>query len=158
MKVITTQKSAASTSGGSSAIKPRLFKGEIGEIWGKDKWRNLFGQVDISTLVLFRISFGLVMLWEVTRYFENGWINSYWIRPEFNFSYWPFDFSPLGGNGMYALFYLMGGLAVLITLGLFYRVAMALFWLCFTYMFLLEQTRYLNHFYLITLVSFLMIF
>ena len=43
-------------------------------------------------------------------------------------------------------------------LGLAYRVSATLFFLGFTYAFLLEQARYLNHFYLICLISFLMIF
>ena len=33
-----------------------------------------------------------------------------------------------------------------------------LFFFAFTYMFLLEQSTYLNHFYMVSLVSFLMIF
>jgi hypothetical protein len=39
-----------------------------------------------------------------------------------------------------------------------YRLATTLFFLGFTYIFLLDQTNYLNHFYLISLISFLMIF
>src|SRR5690606_31415103 len=35
---------------------------------------------------------------------------------------------------------------------------MGLFFLAFTYIFLLDQATYLNHFYLISLISFLMIF
>ena len=52
----------------------------------------------------------------------------------------------------------LGLLAVFICLGLFYRYSMALFFLGYTYCFLLEQARYQNHYYLICLVSFLMIF
>ena len=49
-------------------------------------------------------------------------------------------------------------LAGCIAFGLFYRISMALFFVGFAYVFLLEQARYLNHFYLITLLSFLLIF
>lgn len=42
--------------------------------------------------------------------------------------------------------------------GFWYRLSATLFFLGFTYVFLLEQARYLNHFYLISLISFLMIF
>ena len=81
------------------------------------------------------------------------------MRPGSTFTYEFFDWvKPWPGQGMYFHFYLLGFLSVLIALGLFYRVASVLFFLGFTYIFLLEQTLYLNHFYLLVLVSFLMIF
>ena len=136
----------------------QLAKGEIAEIWGRKKLKNLFQPIDIATLVLFRIMFGGIMLWEVTRYFRYGWIERYWIEPAFNFSYAPFNFQPLPGNGMYIVWAAMGVLALFILLGLFYRVSASLFFCLFTYSYLLEQARYLNHFYLVVLISFLMIF
>ena len=120
---------------------------------------RLLAPVDIASLVYFRIVFGVVMVWEVWRYFSHDWISLIWIEPRFHFSYWGFDWvKPLPGDGMYLYFYVLGILAVLIALGLFYRVSATLFFLAFTYMFLLEKARYLNHFYLICLVSFLLIF
>ena len=125
----------------------------------KQKLKFLFDEVDIASIVVFRIAFGAMMLWEVTRYFESNWISTYWIKTDYHFPFWPFlSLEPLAGEGMYYLFYLLGALTILIILGLFYRVSMAIFFICFTYMFLLEQTRYLNHFYLIALISFIMIF
>ncbi len=50
----------------------------------------------------------------------------------------------------------MGILALLIAIGLFYRLASLLFFLSFTYVFLLDKAYYLNHFYLIALLSFLL--
>lgn len=123
----------------------------------KNSW--LFKPVDISSLIYFRIVFGLVMLWEVVRYFEGGRIASHWITPEFYFYYPLFEWlQPWPGNGMYIHFAFLGLLALFIALGLFYRFATILFFLSFSYFFLLDETHYLNHFYLITLVSFLMIF
>ena len=136
-----------------------LSMGTIGELWGHGNWKNLFAPVDISSLVFFRILFGLIMFYEVTRYFSHGWISRYWIEPKYHFTYWPFDFlKPLPGDGMFLVFYAMGALAICIAIGLFYRASMFLFWLLFSYQFLLEQTRYLNHFYLVILISFVMIF
>ena len=43
--------------------------------------------VDIASIVFARISFGLLILWEVCRYFSHGWIHDYWIEPEFHFGY-----------------------------------------------------------------------
>ena len=118
---------------------------------------RLVEPVDIASLVMARISFGLLMLWMVIRYFGKGRIGRYWIEPEFHFGYFGFDWvAPWPGDGMYWHFLGLGLLAVLITFGLFYRLAAALFFVGFTYVFLLEQARYLNHAYLVCLVSFLM--
>ena len=46
--------------------------------------------VDIASLVLARVFFGLLMLWMVVRYFGKGWIGEYWIEPEFHFHYFGF--------------------------------------------------------------------
>ena len=59
---------------------------------------------------------------------------------------------------MQAHFILLALLAVGIALGLFYRVCAALFFLGFTYVELIDQTNYLNHYYLISLLSGLLIF
>ena len=122
-------------------------------------WSRFLAPVDIASLVYFRIAFGAIMLWEVWRYFNFDWISSYWITPTFHFTYWGFGWvKPWPGEGMYLHFYALGLLAILIALGLFYRVSATLFFLGFTYLFLLEKARYLNHFYLICLISFLLIF
>ncbi len=43
--------------------------------------RRLFAPIDIAWLVYFRIVFGAIMLWEVCRYFNRGWIEKYFIDP-----------------------------------------------------------------------------
>ena len=125
----------------------------------KNLWPSLFAPVDIAILVYFRIVFGGIMLWEVWRYFDRGWIARYWIEPILNFPYVGFEwFHPWPGQGMYLHFWGLGILAVFIVLGFWYRFSTVLFFLGFTYIFLLEKARYLNHFYLICLISFLLIF
>ncbi|WKN44234.1 HTTM domain-containing protein [Tunicatimonas pelagia] len=115
--------------------------------------------VPAYSLAAFRVVFGLCMLWEVYRYLAYDWVARYWIIPQIHFPYEGFHWlAPLPGDGMYYLFYGLGVLALMIALGLFYRFSSLMFFLGFTYIFLLEQTRYLNHFYLIVLLSFLMIF
>jgi vitamin K-dependent gamma-carboxylase len=118
-----------------------------------------FAPVDIASLACFRIAFGLVMVWEVYRYASKGWIASYYINPDFHFTYYGFGWvKPWPGPGMYLHFAVLGLSAAGITLGLFYRWSAALFFLAFTYVFLLDQARYLNHFYLISLIAFLLVF
>ncbi|MCB9006320.1 MAG: HTTM domain-containing protein [Ardenticatenaceae bacterium] len=52
----------------------------------------------------------------------------------------------------------MALLALFILLGLWYRLSAVLFFLGFSYIFLLEQAQYLNHFYLVCLIAFIAIF
>jgi hypothetical protein len=59
---------------------------------------------------------------------------------------------------MHAHFILLALLAIGIAAGFFYRTCITLFFLGFTYVELLDQTAYLNHYYLISLLSGLMIF
>jgi vitamin K-dependent gamma-carboxylase len=119
---------------------------------------GLFAPVDIASVVFLRVAFGAVMLWEVYRYFAYGRIFRYYIEPAVHFTYYGFGWvRPWPGDGMYWHFYALGALAACILAGFCYRAAAALFFLGFTYVFLLDQTEYLNHFYLISLMSFLLI-
>ena len=116
-----------------------------------------FEPVDNASLVFFRISFGIIILWEVGRYLAYDWIKTNYISPTFHFKFYGFEWiEPWSGNGMYWHFALIGVLAFLITTGAFYYVATALFVATFGYFFLLDQSYYLNHLYLVLLVSVLM--
>lgn len=118
-----------------------------------------FAPVDIAPLVWFRVVFGFLMMVEVQRYFANGWITRYFADTGFLFKYYGFGWvHPLPDEGMKALFLGLGIAAFCVMAGWFYRVAATCFFLGFTYVFLLEQARYLNHFYLVCLYSFLLIF
>jgi vitamin K-dependent gamma-carboxylase len=98
--------------------------------------------------------FGAIMLWECWRFWSKGWIERHYIAPEFHFKYYGFEWvQAWPGDGMYWHFAALAVLALLITLGVFYRLATLLFFLAFTYVFLLDQARYLNHFYLVILIS-----
>jgi hypothetical protein len=121
--------------------------------------KALFLPVDIASLVFFRIAFGSILLWEVTRYFRYGYIDSYWVNARHTFTFYPFDFlRPLPGEGMYLLYYFLGLLACCLITGFHYRIASMLFFLGTTYSFLLDQARYLNHQYLVSLIALVMIF
>ena len=99
------------------------------------------------------------MLWQSFRYFHPLVIAAYWIDPAVHFTYPGFSWvKPWPGDGMYYHVVALGILAGLIGLGIAYRLACVLFFIGFTYLFLLEQTLYLNHYYFVCLISFLMIF
>lgn len=122
---------------------------------------RLFEPVDIASVVFFRVAFGVVMFWEVCRYFLLGWVGTYYAAPalDFRFAYYGFGWlQPLPGDWAYVHFAALGVLALFVAFGFLYRASAALFFVGFTYVFLLDQTAYLNHFYLISLVSLLLVF
>ena len=117
----------------------------------------LAAPVDAASLAVFRIAFGLVLLWEVWKYVANGWVARYYVDPTFHFTYFGFEWvQPWPGPWMYVHVTALGVLAACIALGACYRLAAALFFLGFSYLFLLEQARYLNHLYLVCLLAFLL--
>jgi vitamin K-dependent gamma-carboxylase len=121
--------------------------------------QRLCQPVDIASLVVFRVAFGAIMLWEVWRYFTNGWIWMEYIQPSFHFKYFLFEWvQPWPGGWMYLHFWILGVLAICILTGALYRISATLFFLGVSYTFLLDQATYLNHVYLVCVISFLMIF
>lgn len=99
------------------------------------------------------------MVWEVYRYWSKGWIERYYIQPWMNFKFQGFGWvEVLPEPWIWMYFAAMAVLAAAVAVGLAYRIAMPLFAAGFCYWFLLEQANYLNHFYLISLVSLLLVF
>ncbi len=116
----------------------------------------LWREKHIAPLVTFRVVFGAIMLFSILRFTLNGWIYSQYIQPRFYFTF--FDgIQPLGEQGMYIVFLLMGLAAAGIMAGAFYRWSTLIFFLTFTYTELLDKTNYLNHYYFVSIISFLLI-
>lgn len=112
----------------------------------------------IAPLAVLRIAFGVIMLISTIRFILKGWIAAFYIKPKFHFTFYGFDWiKPLGATGMYILFALLTLTAILVTIGLFYRLSIITFFLCFTYVELIDKTTYLNHYYFISVMAFLMI-
>ncbi|MCS6823919.1 MAG: HTTM domain-containing protein [Cytophagaceae bacterium] len=111
----------------------------------------------IYTLVYFRIAFGLLMCASVLRFMLKGWVYDLYIKPSFFFTYQGFDWIvPFSPTVMYAAFVLLAITSLFIALGLFYRISSTLFFLLFTYIELIDKSNYLNHYYFISLIAFLM--
>ncbi len=113
---------------------------------------------DASPLIIFRIGFGIMMFYGVIRFWLKGWIETIYIQPNFHFSYFGFEWVKPLGNYTYVLFIICGLAAIFIALGFKYRMAIITFFLSFTYIELMDKTIYLNHYYFISMLSFLMIF
>ncbi|MBC7854667.1 MAG: HTTM domain-containing protein, partial [Pirellulaceae bacterium] len=114
---------------------------------------------DVASLVFFRIAFGVILLWEVLRYFLIGWIDSLYLLPAFHFTYLGFGWvRPWPGDWLFLHFLMLGIAAAGLALGYRTRLSAAVLCVGWSYVLLLEKSAYLNHLYLICLLAFLMIF
>ncbi|NED96292.1 HTTM domain-containing protein [Phytoactinopolyspora alkaliphila] len=122
-------------------------------------WREAAARpVNSASAAFFRIAFGVAMLVNVLLYLPYL-VDEYYVATSFHFSYAWFTFAqPLPGAAMQVVYVVQGVLAVLVALGLWYRWAIAGFFVLHTYVFLIDSTFFQNHEYLISLVSFFMIF
>jgi len=111
-----------------------------------------------ASLAVFRLLFGIMMCLSMVRFWSKGWIETLYIQPKFHFSYYGFEWIQPLGNYTYILFMICGLASVFIAIGYKYRVAIIVFFLSFTYIELMDKTTYLNHYYFISILSFLLIF
>lgn len=118
----------------------------------------LFAPVAPSSLVAYRVLFGLLMVVAVARFFAYGWIHEHYLTPRVLFPYAGLEWiRPWPGVGMYVHFALMGLGALGIALSVAYRASALTFLLTFTYAHLIDKTYYLNHYYFISLVGVLLL-
>ena len=115
--------------------------------------------ISASSLAAFRIVFGTLSVVAIIRFVSMGWVSELYIEPAHHFTYYGFGWvQPWPGWGMYLHFGLMGLASLGVALGYRYRLSIVAFFLLFTYVELIDRTTYLNHYYFISLISFLMIF
>lgn len=129
--------------------------------------RNVFHRISLflrrpintSSLAFFRIIFGALMVAAILRFWIKGWINDFYIQPKFFFSYYGFEWIQNPGYPwIYILFALMLLSAVGILFGCYYRFSTVVFFISFTYVELIDKSNYLNHYYFVSLISFILIF
>ena len=116
----------------------------------------LFARVSIAPLVVFRIVFGVLLLYSSYRTYEMGWIEELYIDPSYHFGFFSW-LTPLEGVGMYIIFGMLTLCSLGIILGCLYRFSATLYFVLFMYVELLDKTYYLNHYYLVTLLTFWLI-
>lgn len=114
---------------------------------------------NIAPLASLRVLLGLVFSLAIFRTWWYGWIEKFYLQPKFFFPLTGFEWLPhLPDWGFYALFGLLFLAAQGILWGYAYRLAALIFCLGFSYLELLDLTHYLNHYYLLSLLSFLLCF
>ena len=120
---------------------------------------RLFRPVAPGSAVVFRVTFGALMLWATIRFVASGHVAEHFLEPRHFFHYFGFEWvRPLPGAGMYVVYALMGVFAIGVALGLCYRASALLFGLLFAYAQLCDKTHYLNHYYLVAVLALTMAF
>lgn len=113
--------------------------------------------VDGASLAAVRVLFGALMCFGAVRFWAQGWIERFYVRPSFHFHYLGFAWvQPWPAWGMYAHYAVIALSALSVALGFHYRIATLVLFLSFTYAELIDVTFYLNHYYLVSLVALLM--
>jgi hypothetical protein len=126
-----------------------------------------FEAASIAPLAVFRVLFGAAMAGGVIRFAALGWIHEQYVAPKVHFAYFGFEWIPkahdylmmrTNGWSVYVIF----GVMLLSTLGVmagaWYRLSAATFFICFTFIELIDKTYYLNHYYFVSLVALLLCF
>ena len=119
----------------------------------------LFKQIDNSALIVFRIIFGLLCFLESVGAIFTGWVKKTLVEPQFTFNFIGFEWlQPLPGNGMYFYYAIMGLFGLLVMLGYRYRISIIAFTLMWSSTYLMQKSSYNNHYYLLMLLSGIMVF
>jgi vitamin K-dependent gamma-carboxylase len=123
-------------------------------------WRARLGAPrDIAALSVFRMLFGALLAGSALRFIYYGWVERFFGERTFFFKYWGFGFvEPLSARGMLWVYATIALCGCLVMVGLFYRVAIVALFLLFSYAELTDVTNYLNHYYLVSLIAFLLCF
>jgi len=111
-----------------------------------------------SKLAVFRFFFGLLTFIGVVRFWFKGWVSSVYVEPLFHFSYYGFEWIPPLKEYTYLLFAICAFSSILIMIGYKYSLSIIIFFLSFSFIELMDKTTYLNHYYFISVLSFIMIF
>lgn len=112
-------------------------------------------------LSVFRLLFGLAMVFSTLRFMLLGWIEDHYIRPKLHFKYWGFEWiEPLSAEGLYAIHILMmiAALGVAFTSKITYKISAIILFITFTYTELIDISYYLNHYYYVSIVCLLLCF
>lgn len=137
----------------------------------------LYKQVDNTSLIVFRVFFGLLIGLEGFGAIATGWVKRTFIDPEFTFPFIGFegvltpiqqtlrepllDFKLFGIEwlnmadytyGFYFYFALMGICGFLVMIGYKYRWSIGAYTILWTTVYLMQKTSYNNHYYLLVLL------
>ena len=127
----------------------------------RSRQQSLFRPISASSLGLFRMLFGLILLWQTFCGFNRHFLEENFIKAYYHFPFRLFEFLglPYLPPQWFNPFFLIMGLAsLMIFAGVFSRGTTTVFFLGFLYIVLSEKSMYDDYHYLILLISFLLIF
>lgn len=124
------------------------------------KFKNWLSEsVDGHVLGLFRLMYGLFMVYNTYYYYKIKLIGQGLLAPKVLFKYEGLEWlHPLSQPAMLAVLALMGLAAALIAAGVFFRAACWIFALSLSFIFFQEKSYYNNHIYLFILLAVLLSF
>ena len=112
---------------------------------------------DPTAFIFFRSAFGLLMFLGTIRFVAYGWVHDLLIKPDYHFTYFGFRFiTVLAPTWLYVIFIIMGLSAFFLSMGIKTKTCALVFFVCFTWVELMEKAMYLNHYYLVSLIAFLL--
>ncbi|MHA4895341.1 HTTM domain-containing protein [Pedobacter sp. PWIIR3] len=111
-----------------------------------------------APIAIYRMAIGIMLFCSIVRFWTKGWIAELYIKPLHFFSFYGFEFVKPLGNYTYLLFFVCGLAALMLAFGWFYRAASVILFLSFTYIELMDRSTYLNHYYFMSVVLFILIF
>lgn len=119
----------------------------------------LFKQIDNSALIVFRVCFGLLIFLESIGAIFTGWVGRAVADPKFTFNFIGFDWLQVfQGPSMYAYFVIMGVFGFMVMIGYKYRWSMLAFAIMWSGAYFMQKNSYNNHYYLLMLMSYMMVF
>ncbi|PJZ71492.1 gamma-glutamyl carboxylase [Leptospira perolatii] len=114
---------------------------------------HLKGTSPAWSVGIYRFVFGILLLILTLRYLVYGWLPKYFLNPSFHFKFFGFSWvHVLPAWLLYPLFFLLALCSIGIALGVLYRACIVIYFFGFVYFNLIDVTVYLNHYYLIALL------
>ena len=127
--------------------------------WVQKVKDNLSRPVRGEVLGLFRIFFGMLMVYEIANYLRIDLVEKTFVLPSARLSYSFLEFLPeLPPVAMQVLLGMLVIAAIGITVGFLFRISTLFFSFGYLYVFLLDKSLFNNHIYLFILLAFLLSF
>jgi vitamin K-dependent gamma-carboxylase len=115
--------------------------------------------VPAASLAVFRMLFGAVAVFGALRFLAKGWVDTLYVAPAHHLTYAGFDWvQPLPAQLMHAHMLVLAALGLTIAVGYRFRLSMLLYGIAFTYTELIEASLYLNHYWFVSVASFVCAF
>ncbi|MEG0917933.1 MAG: HTTM domain-containing protein, partial [Myroides sp.] len=122
-------------------------------------WKKAFQKIDNSSLVVFRIFFGVIFLAEAVGALALNWVDRNFIDTTTNFTFIGFEWLlHLQNETMYVVFGLMAVASIGVMLGYKYRFSVIALTVLWSLAYFGQKTSYNNHYYLMWLIGLIMCF